>query len=48
MVSNVILMNELEEICDLRQPLEAAVGLRSAANKRYESSCDHKSLKFGS
>ena len=37
MVYNVILMNDYQEICDLRKPLEAAVGLTSRANKLYAS-----------
>ena len=38
MVYNIILMNGYKEICDLRKPLVATVGLKSRANKRYVSS----------
>ena len=38
MVYNVILMSGSKEMCGLRKPLEAAVGLMSRANKRYMSS----------
>ena len=34
---NVILIKRLKEICGVRKPLEAAVGLTSRANKRYVS-----------